>query len=114
MIRGLGFIMIVKNEKYINKNNLIILTMIETAKMSTRGQIVIPERIRKHLKMKEGDNLIVRETDKRIIIQKEGDFMKTTIIQEIPKESMESFLLSHKSLAKDWLTKEEDEAWKHL
>ncbi|MDO8538068.1 MAG: hypothetical protein Q7S21_04240 [archaeon] len=29
-------------------------------------------------------------------------------------EAMSSMLLSEKALAKEWLTKEEDEAWKHL
>lgn len=29
-------------------------------------------------------------------------------------EGMETAIASEKSLAKEWLTKEEDEAWKHL
>ena len=31
-----------------------------------------------------------------------------------PINSLETVLLSESSLAKDWLTKEEDEAWQHL
>ena len=34
--------------------------------------------------------------------------------KKIKSEAMSSALLSEKSWAKDWLSKREDEAWKHL
>ncbi len=70
---------------------------IATTKLSSRGQIVIPIEMRKD--MKEGDKLIVIRSGDELIIKK-----------SIP----ETLLWSHKSLAKAWLTKEEDEAWKDL
>ena len=70
---------------------------IDTTKMSSRGQIVIPLDMRKDIK--EGDKLIVIRRDDEIIIKK-----------SIP----ESALWSEKSLSRTWLNKEEDEIWKDL
>jgi AbrB family looped-hinge helix DNA binding protein len=70
---------------------------IDTTKMSSRGQIVIPLDLRKGIN--EGDKLIVIRKDDEIILRK-----------SIP----ETALMSEKSLAKTWLNKEEDEIWKDL
>ena len=70
---------------------------IETTKMSSRGQIVIPLDMRKDIK--EGDKLIVVRSGDDIILKK-----------SIP----ESALMSEKAFAKTWLNKKEDEAWKDL
>ena len=70
---------------------------IDTTKMSSRSQVVIPLDMRKDIK--EGDKLIVIRKDDEIIIKK-----------SIP----ETALWSEKSLAKTWLNKEEDEIWKGL
>ena len=71
--------------------------MIDTTKMSSRGQVVIPLDMREGIK--EGDKLIVIKKDNEIILKK-----------SIP----ESALWSEKSLAKTWLNKEEDRIWKDL
>jgi len=71
--------------------------IIDTTKMSSRGQVVIPLEMRKDIK--EGDKLIVIKKDNEIILKK-----------SIP----ENALWSEKSLAKNWLNKEEDEIWKDL
>jgi len=71
--------------------------MLDTTKMSSRGQIVIPLEMRKDIR--EGEKLIVIKKGNEIIIKK-----------SIP----ESALLSEKSFAKTWLNKKEDEAWKDL
>jgi len=70
---------------------------IETTKMSSKGQVVIPLEMRRDIM--QGEKLIVIRKNDEIIIKK-----------SIP----ENLLLSHKSLAKTWLSKEEDEAWKDL
>ncbi|MDO8459580.1 MAG: AbrB/MazE/SpoVT family DNA-binding domain-containing protein [Nanoarchaeota archaeon] len=70
---------------------------IDTTKMSSRGQVVIPLDMRKDIN--EGDKLIVIRKDDEIIIKK-----------SIPEWS----ILSENSLAKTWLSKKEDEAWKDL
>ena len=71
--------------------------MIDTTKMSSRGQVVIPLDLRKGIN--EGDKLIVIRKDDEIILKR-----------SIPETAM----WSEKSLAKTWLNKEEDEAWKDL
>ncbi|MEK6817594.1 MAG: AbrB/MazE/SpoVT family DNA-binding domain-containing protein [Nanoarchaeota archaeon] len=70
---------------------------IDTTRMSSRGQIVIPLEMRKGIN--EGDKLIVIRKDDEIILKK-----------SLP----ETLLWSHKSLARGWLNKKEDEAWKDL
>ena len=71
--------------------------LIDTTKMSSRGQVVIPLDMRTDIK--EGDKLIVIRKEDEIILKK-----------SIP----ETAILSEKSFAKTWLNKEEDEAWKDL
>ena len=70
---------------------------IDTTKMSSRGQVVIPRDMRKDIK--EGDKLVVIRKDDEIIMR---------------KSVSEWTILSEKSLAKTWLNKEEDDAWKDL
>jgi len=70
---------------------------IDTTKMSSRGQVVIPLEMRKDIQ--EGDKLIIIRNNDEITIKK-----------TIP----ENALLSEKSLAKTWLNKKEDEIWKDL
>ena len=70
---------------------------IDTTKMSSRGQVVIPLDMRRDIK--EGDKLIVIRKNDEIILKK-----------SIPEWT----ILSEKSLAKNWLNREEDEAWKDL
>jgi AbrB family looped-hinge helix DNA binding protein len=71
--------------------------IIDTTKMSSRGQVVIP------LDMREG----IREGDKLIVIRKDNEII-------LKKSIPESAILSEKSFAKIWLNKKEDEAWKDL
>ena len=70
---------------------------IDTTKMSSRGQIVIPLDMRRDIN--EGDKLIIIRNNDEIIIKK-----------SIPEWT----LLSEKSFSKTWLSKEEDKAWKDL
>ena len=70
---------------------------IDTTKMSSRGQVVIPLDMRKDIK--EGDKLIVIRKDDEIILKK-----------SIP----ETALLSEKSLSRAWLSKEDEEAFAYL
>jgi len=71
--------------------------LIDTTRMSSRGQVVIPLDMRKDIK--EGEKLIVIQRGDEIILKK-----------SIP----ETAFWSEKSLAKTWLNKEEDEIWKDL
>ena len=71
---------------------------IATSKLSSRGQIVIPIGLRSNFK--EGDNLLIIKRGEELIIKKEG---------EVCKIFADSSLL-----AGDWLSKEDEEAWKDL
>lgn len=65
--------------------------------MSSRGQIVIPLEMRKDIL--EGEKLIVIRKNDEIILKK-----------SIP----ETAILSEKSLAKAWLSKEDEKAFAYL
>ena len=71
--------------------------IIDTTKMSSRGQVVIPLEMRKNIK--EGDKLIVIQKDDEIILKKSVNDLA---------------LLSESSFTETWLNKDEDEAWKDL
>ena len=70
---------------------------IDTTKMSSRGQVVIPLDMRKDIK--EGDKLIIIRKDDEIILKR-----------SIP----ETAILSERSLSKAWLSKEDEEAFAYL
>ncbi len=80
---------------------------IETIKVSSRGQIVIPERIRKHLGIREGTTLVLVERGHGLFLEKEQDFLKEL---HTDKEKLGWLMLSEKSLAKLW-DNPEDEVW---
>lgn len=62
------------------------------------------EEAQKHVEEKGYDNLqdFIRET------------LRQKLFEDKESSSLMTYLSSEKSLAKKWLTKEEDEAWKHL
>jgi AbrB family looped-hinge helix DNA binding protein len=88
--------------------------MIEIVKVSSRGQFVIPEIIRNQFGIEEGTKLVLIEKDKQIILEKEIDFLKKIDHQTLQKDKKSWLYLTEKSLAKEWLCKEEDETWKNL
>ncbi len=80
------------------------LLEMRTATVTEKGQIVIPRIIRKLEGFKEGTKIAILAFNNKIELRPLKQF----------NEKMFPALASEKSLAKDWLTKEEDEAWKHL
>jgi AbrB family looped-hinge helix DNA binding protein len=50
--------------------------MIETAKVSTKGQVVIPEKFRKKLKITPGSTIVMQERNNSLIITTEKEFEK--------------------------------------
>ncbi len=60
--------------------NIDTNTMIETITVSSRGQMVIPERMRKELGIVEGMKLVLVEDKEGIRLEKEEEFLK-----KIPK-----------------------------
>ncbi len=96
---------------YINKYNLTILTMIETIKVSSRGQVVIPESMRDDLNIKEGTKLVVIEKGKKLILELEKDFLKKLEKMELEKEKLGWLALAEKSLIKTWDNSKDEKAW---
>jgi len=82
------------------------MTLIEvkTAKITEKGQIAIPKDIRGIKGFKEGSKIAILAFDDRIELRPMNQI----------NENMFPALASEKSLAKDWNSKEDDEAWKNL
>ena len=77
---------------------------IKSATITEKGQIAIPKEMRKIKGFKTGNKIAIVSFDDHIEIRPFNHLEK----------KLSSYLLSEKSLAKDWNTKEEDKAWKDL
>lgn len=64
--------------------------------VSSKGQVVIPEDMRRDLNIKEGTKLILMEKNGRIVVEKEEDAMK------------DIYKFSESALAEIWARPEED------
>ena len=80
------------------------LIEVKTAKITEKGQIAIPKDIREIEGFEEGSKIAILAYDDRIELRPLKNIKSGRI----------AGLLSEKSLAKDWDTKEEDDAWKDL
>ena len=90
--------------------NFMNLKELKTVKITSRGQIALPKDIRKMGGFKEGSKIALLAFDDRIEIRPLNYLKKP----DITKHNILNYIMSESSLAKDWLTEEEDEAWKHL
>jgi len=91
------------------------MTHIKTVTVSSKGQIVIPEDIRNELAISEGTQLVLLESGGKLILEKDSRViskMKKLTDEEL--ERMGWLLVAESSLSKDWLSKQEDDAWKNL
>ena len=80
------------------------LIEVKTAKITEKGQIAIPKDIRDMEGFKKGSKVAILAFDDRIELRP---------MKQI-HEKMFTALASEKSLAKDWNSKEDEEAWKNL
>lgn len=71
---------------------------IATTRLSSRGQIVIPSKMR--VGFKEGENLVIVKKGDELIIKREKE--------------VSSSLIDYDLLAEDWLSKEDEEAFAYL
>jgi AbrB family looped-hinge helix DNA binding protein len=91
-------------------NNLTFLTSnmslvdIRTVTITEKGQIAIPKELRKISGFKTGNKITILAFKDHIELRTMKEFNKR----------METALASEQSLAKDWDTPAEDEAWKDL
>ena len=98
-------------QKYINKISLTILTMIGLVKLSSKGQLVIPEAIRSELDLGEGSTCLIRTVDGKIILEKSDAVEKKLSFLERQEEKLAWSALMERSLHDVW-DNEEDEEWK--
>ena len=82
------------------------MTLVEmkTVKITEKGQISIPKDIREIEGFEEGDKIAILAFEDRVELRSLKQF----------NERMFTALVSEKVLAKDWLSKEDEEAWRHL
>ncbi|MBS3102838.1 AbrB/MazE/SpoVT family DNA-binding domain-containing protein [Candidatus Woesearchaeota archaeon] len=80
---------------------------LKTIKLSEKGQISIPKDIRRDMRLKKGDKLVLMTRGKQLILQKADLVLKKLGIGE---ESMQSMMASEAALKKDWDNKY-DERW---
>ncbi len=99
-------------QKYINKISFTSLTMLGIVKLSSKGQLVIPESIRLELGLTEGSTCIVRTEDNKIILEKSDDVEKKLLLLEKQREKLAWSALMENSLHKIWDNKEDEEEWK--
>lgn len=100
----------IQRERFISKFSKTSLTMIETAKMSSKGQIVIPEHMRKKLSMGTGSRLILRQMGNRILLIPQDVFEQELHMQE-QEDAQWKKLIQH-SLQKDWGSKKDETEWR--
>jgi len=75
-----------------------------SATITSKGQIVIPKEIREIEGFKEGEKIVILAFE---------DHVELRSMKRI-NEEMFPALASEAVLAKDWLSKEDEEAWKDL
>jgi len=72
--------------------------MLAATKMSTKGQIVIPKRLREELGLQPGDPLAMAVDGERLILRK---ITLDDLLQESTKNYSEGKTLSHEETFKD-------------
>ncbi len=80
------------------------LIEMKTSKITSKGQIALPKDIRDIEGFKEGTKIVILAFENRVELRP---------LKQV-NEKMFTVLASEKSLAKDWLSKEDEEAWKNL
>ena len=84
--------------------------MIETTTVSSKGQIVIPEKMRKKLHIKEGTKMIIVEKEQTLMLETQEEFLKKIpSYQDLEKVGWLS--VAEKSLTNTWNNKKDDKAW---
>jgi len=99
------------SENLISKRSLTILTMIKSIRVSSKGQIVIPEEMRNYLHIKEGAKLLVRESEGRLILESEETLIQALDKKEQHKEKMGWLILAEKNMAKLWDNTKDEKTW---
>lgn len=84
--------------------------MMEIISVSSKGQIVIPERVRKYLKINAGSRLIMIEKEGTLMLKKEEQVTKH-IEESERKEDFGWMILAEKALKDVWDNQKDDKVW---
>lgn len=84
--------------------------MMEIISVSSKGQIVIPERVRKYLKINVGSRLIMIEREGTLMLKKEEQVTKR-IEESERKEEFGWMILAEKALKDIWDNPKDDKVW---
>jgi AbrB family looped-hinge helix DNA binding protein len=85
--------------------------MIETIKVSSKGQIVIPESVREKLGIKEGSKLILIEKEKKLVLELEKNFMKDWEELKKIQEDKGWLFLAEKNMNELWNNSKDEKVW---
>ena len=85
------------------------MSEVEIITVSKKGQVVLPKNIRTQLHIHQGSKLLLIQKKDKITLSKVD-----SLIEKELSEKKFTLLASEKSLAKDWLSKEEEKAWAYL
>jgi AbrB family looped-hinge helix DNA binding protein len=82
------------------------------AKVSSKGQVIIPIEIRKKLNLKEGDKVLFIEEGDRVILLNAG-YVAIKEIQETMKQEAENSGLKTEEEITEFVKKLREEIWKN-
>ena len=94
---------------FLSKISKLNLTMIDVAKISAKGQLVIPERIRKALSLNAGSRVLMRMRQNELILVPEAIFESELL--RVEQEVKEWNRLLEKSLESDWNNDSDNSEW---
>lgn len=77
-------------------------------KLSGKGQIAIPQEIRKNAKLEKGDNLVIMEENGTIMIK------KTERVAAAIKDDFKDLLKHSEKIAQKLWSNKEDDIWDNL
>lgn len=83
----------------------------DVVSVSSKGQVVIPEKVRKNLGIKVGSRLVLLEKEGSILMRKEDAVIKQLEEPE-RKEDIGWIILGEKSLANIWDNAKDEKTWK--
>ena len=83
----------------------------EVVSVSSKGQIVIPEKVRQKLGIKTGSRLVLLEKEDSIVLKNEG-----TVVRQIEKDDLKEdigwMIVGEKSLESVWGNAKDEKMWK--
>lgn len=101
---------ILQTEKVISKFKLTSKNM-EIINVSSKGQIVIPENIRKKLRIKTGSKLVLFEKGGGMLLKKEESVARY-LEEEDTKEILGWMAIAEQSLKKVWNNSKDEKVWR--